>query len=150
MRKWTIALGLAIIAFACSQNSETNTEETTTEAPKHQVINGVERSELALTMRLMYDQLVVTRDSIKEGHTVSRKLLERFKTIHTDTPTEADKTDETYHAMADLFLASYEQFEGDTANQIEVYNNMITSCIACHQNKCPGPVKAINKLKINP
>lgn len=149
MRKWIIALGLAIIAFACGQNTESNPDKIATDAPKHKVINGVERSELALTMRLMYDQLILTRDSIKEGHTVSRKLLDRFKTIHSDIPTEADKIDETYHAMADMFLASYEQFEVDTTNQIEVYNNMITNCIACHQNKCPGPVKAINKLKIN-
>ena len=148
MKKWSSFALLVMALIACSEQEKPTTETVVQEQPKHQVINGVERSELALTMRYMYDQLVLTRDSLKEGIEVSRKIAQRIATIHTDTPTEPEKIDETYHAMADLFLNAYKNFEADTSGQIETYNAMIETCVACHQQKCPGPVKAITKLKV--
>jgi len=109
----------------------------------------VERSELALTMRYMYDKMKLASDSIEQGYRVNTDFLEKFKTIHTAKATEPEKIDETYHAMASFFLASYERFENDPGDQKEAFNAMIESCLSCHQHQCPGPVKVINKLLVN-
>lgn len=112
------------------------------------MVNGVVRSELAKTMRDLYNQLKITRDSLRDGYSVSTSLIAEVEGIHTDTPTEADKTDETYHAYADLFISAYKTFEVDTSGQVAAYNAMIETCVACHQQKCPGPVKTIKKLRV--
>ena len=113
------------------------------------IINGVERSELALTMRDMYDQMKLVHDSLKTGKTISTDYLSRYKSIHTDVATEPEKIDEVYQGMASNFLSAYERFEAETENKPEAFNLMLDACLACHQQKCPGPIKAINKLKLN-
>lgn len=147
MRKWWIVFGLTALIWACAEEPKKDLEEV--KAPKHKMVNGVVRSELALTMRDLYNRLKITRDSLRSGHTVSPGLIAEVERLHTDTPTEAGKTDETYHAFADLFINAYKTFELDTTGQVASYNAMIESCVACHQQKCPGPVKTIKKLKVS-
>lgn len=113
------------------------------------IINGVERSELALTMREMYDQMKLVHDSLKAGKQIHTDYLSRYKSIHTDVATEPEKIDEVYDGMAANFLTSYENFEKDTNDKAATFNLMLDACLACHQQKCPGPIKAINKLKLN-
>lgn len=146
MRKWWIVFGVSALIWACAeQPKEVLTEK---KEPKHEMVNGVVRSELAKTMRDLYNQLKITRDSLRDGYTVSPSLIAEVERIHTDTPTEADKKDETYHAYADLFINAYKTFEVDTSGQVASYNAMIETCVACHQQKCPGPVKTIKKLRV--
>jgi len=101
-------------------------------------------------MRKMYDEMKLVKDSLDEGLTVKTDFYEEFKRIQTAHATEPEKIDETYKAMADAFLSNYASFEQTSQNQAEAFNIMLQNCLVCHQQKCPGPVKAINKLKIKP
>ena len=118
------------------------------EVPPVQVINGVERSELALLMRKMYDEMALVSDSIEAGKEVSTDFLAEFKRISSAHATEPEKIDEVYHSMANAFLENYKMFEEHANSDVEAFNIMIDNCLVCHQNKCPGPYKAIRKLKI--
>ena len=113
-------------------------------------INGVERTELALLMRKMHDDLESMKVDIQNGKDVDASMYELYQRIKDAHPTEPQKIDAVYQSMADAFLANYERFEQAEGNQVEAYNIMLDNCLACHQQKCPGPVKAINKLKIKP
>lgn len=144
-------LGLILTWIGCStqQNAEPKEQETTARDTV-KVAPQLDRSELALLMREMYDEMKLVSDSLKSGKAVKTKYLERYREIHTATPTDSQKIDELYHGMSDAFLASYESFENSEAGQTEVFNAMVDQCLACHQQKCPGPAKIIRKLKINP
>jgi hypothetical protein len=152
MRKSIILVTLIGFIWSCTQSEEpkdTSIEQVDTEK-EIKVVNGVERSELALLMRKMYDEMKLVKDSLDEGLTVKTDFYEEFKRIQTAHATEPEKIDETYKAMADAFLSNYASFEQTSQNQAEAFNIMLQNCLVCHQQKCPGPVKAINKLKIKP
>ncbi len=146
--KWSILVASCFF-FACSQPaSESKEEQLPTDSMT--VVNGVERTELALLMRKMYDEMALVKDSIKEGFTVKTNFLNEFKRIQTAHATEPEKIDATYKAMADAFLINYELFESSQGEQAKAFNSMLQNCLVCHENKCPGPVKAIKKLRIKP
>lgn len=114
------------------------------------VVNGVERTELALLMRKMHDELAKVKDSLEAGYVVNTNFAEEFERIKYAHATEPEKIDEVYQHMADAFIDNYTAFEISKENQVETYNIMLENCMVCHQQKCPGPIKAINKLRIKP
>ncbi len=148
---YAILLILAVVVGCqeVSKPEELGEKENTERREGITIINGVERSELALTMRSMYDQMKLAHDSLKTGKTISTDYLSKYKSIHTAIATEPEKIDEIYQDMATNFLAAYERFETEAENKSEAFNLMLDACLACHQQKCPGPIKAINKLKLN-
>lgn len=149
MRKAAIIMALFLGVWACTEAEDAACEEQVAEGKEGiQVIDGVERSELALTMRLMYDQMKLVADSLESGKEISTNYLEKFRSIHTDHATEPQKIDEVYQAMAASFLLKYEAFETSVNDRPQAFNAMLDACLACHQQKCPGPIKAINKLKL--
>ncbi|NQV54166.1 MAG: hypothetical protein HQ500_13350 [Flavobacteriales bacterium] len=146
--KWPLLLASSLF-IACGQpTSESKREESRSDSVM--VVNGVERTELALLMRKMYDEMALVKDSIKLGYTVKTNFLEEYKRIQTAHATEPEKIDATYKAMAEAFLINYEMFETSQDEQAKAFNGMLQNCLVCHENKCPGPVKAIKKLRIKP
>lgn len=145
-----IPIALLYLGVACNESQPNQSEEKSESQDSMTIVNGVERSELALLMRKMYDEMVLVKDSIKAGHQVKTKFLEEFKRIHSAHATEPEKIDEVYHSMADAFLVNYEMFESTHEGQTKAFNNMLQQCLTCHEHKCPGPVKAIKKLRIKP
>lgn len=144
MKKAALLVTIVVLVWACAEEQCTPPDKTASSVST----GTVERSELALTMRFMYDKMKLASDSIKAGHRVRTNFLEEFKSIHTDRATEPEKIDEAYHAMASVFLDNYAHFEANTEDQAAAFNNMVESCLACHQYKCPGPVKIINRLRV--
>lgn len=147
MKKWPCILIIAGVAWACAQVAP-ETENTSETRKGFTMVNGVERSELALTMRQMYDQMKPVADSLRKGLPVTVDYLERYQSIHTDHPTDPKKTDEAYQAMAASFLEVYEAFENARENRTQAFNKMIDACLGCHQQKCPGPMKTIRTLRV--
>lgn len=146
----TLLLVLTVVACEHSQKSTPVKEDSSSNLREGiTIIDGVERSELALTMRNMYDQMKLVRDSLEAGKDIKTNYLNRYKSIHTDVATEPEKIDEVYQGMAANFIRSYSDFESSETDKVKTFNNMLDACLACHQQKCPGPIKAINKLKIN-
>jgi len=150
--KYTFYLLLILLTACATPEAPVEPDETTSAEPREGItlVNGVERSELALLMRKMYDEMKLVSDSIEDGYAVRSSFYEEFAKITSAHATEPEKIDDLYQAMAGAFLTNYQAFEQDTTSQAEAFNIMIENCLVCHQNKCPGPVKAIKKLKIKP
>jgi hypothetical protein len=152
MKKLFTAFLLISFAWSCNEATKDVPKEEKQELSETgmTIVNGVERSELALLMRKMYDEMKLVKDSINQGYEVKTDFYEEFKRIQTAHATEPEKIDDTYQAMAGAFLDNYSLFEQTAENPTEAFNIMLQNCLVCHQQKCPGPVKAINKLKIQP
>ena len=72
-----------------------------------------------------------------------------FKKLHTAVPTEVNLRDDgLYTAFTESYIYSVKELINTKNDKATLYNNMIQSCINCHQQICPGPVKRIRKLKI--
>ncbi|WP_448519741.1 hypothetical protein [Rhodoflexus sp.] len=104
-------------------------------------------SELALLMRAMYDDSETIRKAILEKR-LPEDFREKFKAIHTATPTDAGVRDENFAPFSNGFLFALDRIYQNEGDQVQNFNTFVLSCIACHQKYCPGPIRKIQKLYI--
>ncbi|GAB2630707.1 hypothetical protein [Belliella aquatica] len=104
---------------------------------------------LALLMREMFLDMEEIRVSVEEGKTI-RTYIEEHKKLLTAKPTDAGVKTETFQTMGISYLAGLKQLEQSSEEALlENYKSLVNSCLACHNNFCPGPVKRINLLKLD-
>lgn len=113
-----------------------------------QDINPNGSSELSLLMRKMEKQLVDARADVIKG-TYKGSYPKEFDQLKTAAPTDAGTKTENYDIFADLYLSSVKNFVAAKTNQVQAYDNVVNTCLACHSQHCPGPVGRIKKLKIS-
>jgi hypothetical protein len=144
----------ASLLFSCSSSgsdeaSESQNEELITREIAHEraVENPNESSELALLMRDVNMMVQISKEMINEG---KEPLLEEepFTLIHSAVPTELHVKDEGFFKFADVMVQSVKDFNNREIPALEAHNNLVASCLACHQNYCPGPKVRIKKLKL--
>lgn len=105
-------------------------------------------SELALLMRMMNDSTASIKELVIQGK-LPDKFPEAFLKIHTATPTDSTVKTEEFEAFAASYVEGLKQLYQSSPSELETnYNSFVQRCINCHQSVCPGPVKAIKKLKI--
>ena len=136
----------ASLFVGCSQPEETEvTEEPSAEEWEPQMYDV---SELVKVMRSIEKDLKVQRDSLQNGG----QLAERpayYANIKTAEATNPEEINAVYMALADKFLADYDSVHHADANlQVEKFNGMISTCVACHEQYCQGPIPKIKKLLI--
>jgi len=155
-----IAVLLGAILYSCTQPSTSNetigatkdsismrkTQDTCTTTVEGNYKDPNQASELALLMRSMYTDSEKIKQAVVEGK-FPEDFREKFKKIHSAVATEAEMKDAAFAAMANVFLKNMDKLY-DNQNQIDDYNILIQSCLACHQNHCPGPMSRIKKLVI--
>lgn len=103
-------------------------------------------SELALLMREMWDDCMRVKEEVEAGKESNFSFDP--KAIFTAHATEPEKAaSETYRQMGEVYLRASESFEkaGSTERK-DYYQALITTCVSCHKQLCPGPVAKINKL----
>jgi hypothetical protein len=111
-------------------------------------VNPNGSSELALLMREMQKYTVASKKDIKEGKD-PLPYPESFDKIYTAKISEKSHKSDFYKQFADLYIASVKSYATSSAAiRMETYNNMVSACLACHSQHCPGPVPAIRKLTI--
>ncbi len=144
---------LTISLVNCSEPSKESTEKN--EAVKDSVscekppLNPNGDSELALLMREMMKNSESLRTMVQEGK-LPDELPAEFLKIHTAKPTDSDTKKASFNAFADNYLSRLEKLYSSPKEQLnENYNSLIEACASCHSEHCPGPLKAINKLKLN-
>ncbi len=106
-------------------------------------------SELALLMRSMYDDGMITKQALLDGKPPVVNV--KYHQLHTAKATEPQKVaTPNYDAFANAYEASVKSFlESDTASRIESYHSMVNACMNCHQTICPGPTVRIKHLFLN-
>lgn len=106
-------------------------------------------SELTLYMRHLETKVKAWRDSVAQGSTVAYHP-ELLDTMFTAIPTDGKIGDSVLFAsLGNMFKQEVQALS--TANPQDMsnhYNLMVTACINCHRNFCPGPIKRIEKLRL--
>jgi len=107
-------------------------------------------SELAKLMRQMQEYTKDARKAVlKKG--APAPYPKAFDAIYTAKITPGTHKSEYYDSFADIYIAGVKNYAAATASdpdRIATYNNMVSGCIACHSQHCPGPVPMIKKLTI--
>ncbi len=142
MKKLQIVLFLffaTAIGIAC--NSSEQKVDQVQEKPK-----VADAKPMALMMRAIYDQSAEMRSWVTEGKALDSSIF-RFMEFHKLEPTDSTVLVEVFYKHNADFKAAFEELIAAGADK-EKYNAMLTQCVSCHEDFCPGPIKRINKLRI--
>ncbi len=144
LMKYLLICMLAIGLAACNQQPETVKTDTPLPA------TNPPDSELTLYMRHLEKQAQTWRTNVLEGKNVEwNELL--IDSMFTAVPTDGKIGNSLLFEK--LGIAFKTKVQGlSLANSTDLsshYNLMITACVNCHRNFCPGPIKRIEKLRIN-
>jgi len=106
-----------------------------------------EMSEMAALMEQMYADNQRVKQHIIAGDSTG-VFPEYIKKIHTSAMTDESENDAFFKEQAAKFIASQEKIYSDPKNGKKHFNDAVSSCVACHEGKCEGPIPRIKKLYI--
>lgn len=151
----TAILGCLLSAsffVSCNQEIEKTEDKPAT---KKKVVKKVwkqeemESSELAVLMRDMWDSSMVRKKQIISGENVNA-YADLFNELHTAEATKVKDNVELFNSFADVFQENMKQVDAAAPGppQREAFNNLVSTCVGCHQNYCQGPIPKIKQLYI--
>lgn len=144
-------LYLFLLIFIGMEACKEKPKEASCDKPQGQrsrVINPNGDSELALLMREMHAYTSLTREQLMNDR-FNDVVEPAFVKILTATPTDSTVKGEPFESFAKNYLNRLHTLHSTDQDQKKnVYNEMVNSCISCHEEYCPGPIKKISKLKL--
>ncbi len=141
--KYLLPILLTLLIIACNQATDAPDTPATVVAEKPK------DSELTLYMRHLEQQAKDWRELTVNGGSVAWDA-EMMDSLFTATPTDGKIGDSLlYNNLGMAFKKEVQDLTNATRpNLNNHYNLMITACVNCHRNFCPGPIKRIEKLRI--
>lgn len=106
-----------------------------------------EFSEMASLMESMFASNQKLKENIINGSELGT-FQDNFLQIHSAVMTDESDNDAFFRQQAKLFISAQQLIFEDKLNAKEHYNNSISACIECHQQKCGGPIPRIKTLYI--
>ncbi|MCW4467856.1 hypothetical protein OGH69_02675 [Flavobacterium sp. MFBS3-15] len=106
-----------------------------------------EMSEMAGLMERMYAENMELKNRIANGDTIGR-FPQHFLKIHASAMTDESDNDAFFKEQAQVFIKAQEMIYKDPVNAKSHFNNAVSACVACHEQKCEGPIPRIKKLYI--
>ena len=142
-------LGILLPILLFSLFTSCTDQESCAADARPKIYNPNGNSELALLMRDMFDEGMRVREDVATG---KRPLpvwdAEAIFTAHATQP-EKVATPE-FKAYAQSFLEAARAMEAASPEAYkQSYQGMVKTCIACHQEVCPGPIVKINKMLLD-
>ena len=131
-------------------------EEAAMEVPRSGLYQA---SELALTMRDMAKDMETLRAKADEGTLTVEEveaLMQTHQTMATDAPTKPSDIKPSFAGYSEAYLDQLEELRASIERQdsreerLTAFNAAIGTCVACHQEHCPGPISRIQKIKVQP
>lgn len=116
---------------------------------KSKIFNPNGDSELALLMREMYDDGMITKQQLLDGKKPEVRV--KFHQIQTAQPTPPLEIDvASFQSLATAYESSVQTFlDAEPADRVDTYHNMVNACMNCHQQVCPGPTRKIKHLYLS-
>ena len=109
-----------------------------------------QESELALLMREIHANSKEWRQAIIDGDFEGDSIYV-YDLLTNSTPTKEEVGGPTYEGFAAFYQTRLDSLM--SLKSIELasgsYNNLVSACIQCHEEYCPGPIKTIKKLYIS-
>ncbi len=111
-------------------------------------LNPNGQSELAALMRTMQADLKAAGEAIALRQPVP-KMLATHARIRCAWPTTPSDRTPQFDAFAQSYLAAVAALEAAPPEQARpALNRVLDTCKSCHQQTCPGPIAAIEKLRL--
>lgn len=130
-----------LIVFSCSSPTE-NKKERAVNYPN-------DDAPLALLMRSMFEDMEDVKIAVEKGDAI-KSYVSKHKEILTAKPTNPTVKTVTFEMMGNAYLESLELLENSSKEElISNYKMLVETCLACHQQYCPGPIKRINLLNLS-
>ena len=129
--------------FACAETQKDK-------AVKQKEMKMAEFSELALLMKEIHKDAKVWRAELEAGNQPSDSI-KIYEKLVSSTPTKAEVKGPVFESFASLYQARLDSMfhAGELDVAKDAYNNLISSCVDCHGEYCPGPIPTIKKLYIS-
>lgn len=140
--KISILFILLFFLLTCTDNSQKQKEDNIVISP----INPNGDSELALLMRAMFDDVQRMQAQIEKGETPTPTV--DFEKMFTVQATEPDKqASQKFKSFGAHHLNMLKDLQTASPDQrLELYEDLVESCMTCHRALCPGPTVKIKKL----
>lgn len=141
--------------FSCAQENKNQSEKQIEKVSNteldcikdHNNPNG--SSELSLLMRNMLKHAQSERNRVLINQTPG-DYPASFNKIYTAIPTDAETKKLSFNGFADLYLQAINEYhQSKIGNSKKRFTAIVNACLACHSDHCPGPLSAINKLKLD-
>ena len=142
-----IVLAVSLIFASCDKKAEAVKAEPEKRAPAKKEFKMYEMSEMAALMEQMYVDNMRLKERIASGDTIGN-FPQHFLKIHASAMTDETENDAFFKAQAAKFLKAQELIYKDSLNAKKHFNDAVSSCVACHEQKCEGPIPRIKKLYI--
>ena len=95
------------------------------------------------------DAWIYIDDKLQGVYQLPAKFPEEFLKIHTATPTDSSTKTPIFESFAANYINGLNKLYTSPKDDLtKNYNAFVQGCVDCHHAFCPGPIKAINKLKI--
>ena len=133
------------LIWACADEHD-KTEGLETQLATNEV-KMAEWSELAILMRQIHKDAKQWKKMLEAGELVTDSA-HIYKQLVESEPTDKSVQGPAFEAFAMNYQQALNEFieTNDIVLAKEKYNNLVSTCISCHQSYCPGPVKTIKKL----
>lgn len=107
------------------------------------------QSELANLMRSMQEHMKSVRVAIEAGTALPAFPKEHAK-MRCAWPTTPSDRDAAFESFSLNYLAQLDALHdsGSAVPLEDRFNHVVTACRSCHENSCPGPIVAIDKLRL--
>jgi hypothetical protein len=132
-----------ILIFCCFLLINCNKKQAICKKPKQ--FEMYQASEMALLMEQMYVENAQLKKRIL-NHEKIGKFPEFFNTIYTSNFTDSTDNDAFFKENAKLYITTQKLIYEDSIHAKTNFNNMVNTCITCHEQKCGGPIVKIKKL----
>ncbi|AWH85600.1 hypothetical protein HYN59_10985 [Flavobacterium album] len=149
MRKLFL-LPVCCLAFtACQKKAEeaVKAEPEKKEACAKKDFKMYEMSEMAGLMEQMYADNMHLKERIVAGDTIG-EFPQHFLKIHASVMTDESDNDAFFKEQAAKFIKAQELIYKDSLNAKKHFNEAVSTCVKCHEQKCEGPIPRIKKLYI--
>ncbi|MGC4039879.1 MAG: hypothetical protein QM710_03545 [Flavobacterium sp.] len=144
--KKIIALVLVFGLICCQKKEEKKAEEKA--PPKEEKkFEMYQASEMAALMEQMYVDNQRLKERIKKGEDLGI-FPEHFLKIYTAKFTDETDNDLFFKVKAKEYIEAQQLIYSDPKNAAKNFNAGVDACLACHQQKCGGPIPRIKKLYI--
>jgi cytochrome c556 len=146
-RNTILLLLVLLICIACTRSIDPGIEAGT-DVSEH--LKQQKTSELALMMRQYHELAKQMRVQIIDHSGKNLPKPDKSPLVwKTATATDMSVKGDAFNAFTDHFSLSLNSiYESEHKQVVESYNLLIASCISCHQQFCPGPIRTIRKLAI--
>lgn len=143
MKKLSTFLILIGVSISCQDKiiSESSSEKVKPAFTMYELTEG------AMLMEEMYAYNMQLREKVRNGKVLD-EMPAKFNKLPMVELTEPSDRDEFYLTKANEFL-KFQEAIYTAEDPKKAFNQMVSSCIECHQQKCGGPIPRIKRLYID-